>query len=167
MEGLRFRGRILLSGHGFRSCVQRFHQLSRRPPSEWARSLFFSTTRQTARNAGDYEDAATDFLEKTYADRSGASSGLSTTYGILSFVGLGLSHCRCQDWWTARTLWAAKSAQEVEASRCQRGVSAPPTVSASSAETVRACPPSLRKSRRVSSRLSDRCNKKTARLSVL
>src|SRR5512135_2863546 len=93
MEGLRFRGRILLSGHGFRSCVQRFHQLSRRPPSEWARSLFFSTTRQTARNAGDYEDAATDFLEKTYADRSGASSGLSTTYGILSFVGF-LAVCR-------------------------------------------------------------------------
>src|SRR5512142_3323757 len=34
-----------------------------------------TTTRQTARNAGDYEDAASDFLEKTYTDRSGASSG--------------------------------------------------------------------------------------------
>src|SRR5512135_3096029 len=55
--------------------------------------LFFSTTRQTARNAGDYEDAASDFLERTYADRSGASSGLSTTYGILSFVGF-LAVCR-------------------------------------------------------------------------
>src|SRR5512133_3696915 len=49
--------------------------------------------RQTARNAGDYEDAVSDFLEKTYADRSGASSGLSTTYGILSFVGF-LAVCR-------------------------------------------------------------------------
>ena len=59
----------------------------------------------------------------------------------------GLSHCRCQDRWTARTLWAAMSAQEVEASLCQRRISAPPTASTSSAETVRARPPSLRKSR--------------------
>ncbi|HMB07179.1 MAG TPA: hypothetical protein VKP69_26035, partial [Isosphaeraceae bacterium] len=59
----------------------------------FAVELSFSTTRQTARNAGDYEDAASDFLEKTYADRSGASSGLSTTYGILSFVGF-LAVCR-------------------------------------------------------------------------
>ena len=27
MDGLRFRGRVFLSSHRFRSCVQRFHQL--------------------------------------------------------------------------------------------------------------------------------------------
>src|SRR5512135_3727288 len=54
---------------------------------------FFTTTRQTARNAGDYEGAASGFLERTYVDRSGASSGLSTTYGILFFVGF-LAVCR-------------------------------------------------------------------------
>ena len=30
--GLRFRRQVFLSSHRFRSCVQRFHQLSRRPP---------------------------------------------------------------------------------------------------------------------------------------
>src|SRR5512135_3452237 len=57
---------------------------------------FFATTRQTARNAGDYEDAASGFLERVYADRSGASSGLSTTYDILFFVGF-LAVCRTVD----------------------------------------------------------------------
>src|SRR5512135_1179787 len=59
---------------------------------------------------------------------------------------MGLSHCRCQDQWTARTLWAAKAAREAEANLCMRRTSASPTASASTAETVRACSPSLRKS---------------------
>ena len=73
--------------------------------------------------------------------RSPADQGSGSVHRVT-----GLSHCRCQDRWTARTLWAAMSAQEVEASLCQRRISAPPTASTSSAETVRARPPSLRKS---------------------
>ena len=60
----------------------------------------------------------------------------------------GLSLRRCQDQWTARTLSTAKAAREAEASLCKRRSSAPPTASVSTAETVRACPPSLRKSPR-------------------
>jgi len=46
-----------------------------------------ATARQTARNAEDFEDAANGLLERTYADQSNVSSGLSTTYGISFFVG--------------------------------------------------------------------------------
>src|SRR5512135_502195 len=77
-----------------------------------------TTTRQTARNAGDYEDAASDFLEKTYADRSGASSGLSTTYGILSFVGF-LAVCRTVDFINPDRHFDDQNArQNLGASRC-------------------------------------------------
>src|SRR5512135_2953912 len=44
---------------------------------------------------------------------------------------MGLSHCRCQDQWTARTLWIAKAAREAETNLCKRRSSAPPTASAS------------------------------------
>src|SRR5512135_1313184 len=44
---------------------------------------------------------------------------------------MGLSHCRCQDQWTARTLWTAKAAREAETNLCKRRSSAPPTASAS------------------------------------
>src|SRR5512135_2047158 len=49
----------------------------------------------------------------------------------------GLSHCRCQDQWTARTLWAAKAAREAEANLCMRRTSASPTASASGTFSLR------------------------------
>jgi hypothetical protein len=50
----------------------------------------------------------------------------------------GLSPCRCQDSWTARTLWAAKGGRESEANLCKRKTSAPHVASTFTAEAVRA-----------------------------
>src|SRR5512135_3129201 len=69
---------------------------------------------------------------------------------------LGTFSLTVPDQWTARTLWTAKAAREAEASLCKRRSSAPLTASASTAETVRACPPSLRKSPGISTAVGKR-----------
>ena len=80
---------------------------------------------------------------------TGGTRGQGQSGGVSgSVLGQGLSHCRCQEQRTARTLWAAKAARDVEANLCKKRTTASPTASASTAETVRACPPSLRKSPR-------------------
>jgi hypothetical protein len=56
-------------------------------------NVIFTTTRQTARNAGNYEDPASGSQERAYADRSDAKPDLLNTYGISVFVGF-LAVCR-------------------------------------------------------------------------
>src|SRR5512135_3559836 len=60
---------------------------------------------------------------------------------------MGLSHSRGAIRWTARTLWPAKRGWRAEVFLSSQRVYGPPTVLASTAETVRACPPALRKTR--------------------
>src|SRR5512135_1016602 len=59
----------------------------------------------------------------------------------------GLSHSRGAIRWTARTLWPAKRGWKAEVFLSSQRVYGPPTALASTAETVRARPPTLRKTR--------------------